>query len=133
MAGGWGGHEHLLGGVDMENGVGERVSVLLSKVVAGASALCPRLAQGPERRPQLLRKQRRLFPGGEVPAPGGLVVVHEGRVTDLDPAALCLEISPGKALKATGRVTGGGVWPAAAWARALSQYERAAETPVPVS
>jgi hypothetical protein len=67
----------------------------------------------------------RLFPGGEVPAPVGLVVVHEGRVADLDPAARCLEDLAGKALKATGTVAEAGL-------EAL-QYERAAETPVPVS
>jgi hypothetical protein len=37
-------------------------------------------------------------------------------------------------VKPTGTETGGGGWPAAAaWARPLSQYDRAAEAPVPVS
>ena len=98
------------------------------------AASCLRLAQGPERRPQLLREQLRLFPGSEVPAPGGLVVVHEGRVTDLDPAARGLEDLAGEGAERDREGDGGGVWPAAAaWARLLSQYERAAETPLPVS
>src|SRR5688572_28128203 len=46
------------------------------------------------------------------------------------------KISPGNVVKATGSETGGGGWPdaaASAWARPSSQYDRAAEMPVPVS
>jgi hypothetical protein len=44
------------------------------------------------------------------------------------------KISSGKVVKPTGSETGGGAWPAAAAAaRPLSQYDRAAEAPVPVS
>jgi len=44
------------------------------------------------------------------------------------------KISPGNALKPTGRMTGGGACPpASAWAPALSQYDRADVTPVRVS
>ena len=44
------------------------------------------------------------------------------------------KISPGNVVKPTGRETSGGTWPAArAWARPLSQYDRAAEAPVPAA
>ena len=46
------------------------------------------------------------------------------------------QISPGNVVKPTGRETSGGAWPAAsaaAWACPFSQYDRAAEAPVPVS
>ena len=44
------------------------------------------------------------------------------------------QISPGNVVNPNGSVIGGGAWPAAfAWACPLSQYERAAEAPVPVS
>ena len=46
------------------------------------------------------------------------------------------KISSGNVVKPTGSETSGGAWPAArasAWARPLSQYDRAAEAPVPVS
>src|SRR4029077_4636639 len=44
------------------------------------------------------------------------------------------QISPGNVVKPNGNVIGGGAWPAAlAWACPLSQYDRAAEAPVPVS
>ena len=91
-------------------------------------------AQWPEGGANLGCEEVGLLPGGEVPAPVGLVVVHQGGVAVLDPAARCLEISPGIAPKATGSVTGGGICPAPrSAARWPSQYERAAETPVPVS
>ena len=42
--------------------------------------------------------------------------------------------SPGNVVKPTGSLTSGGACPAVrAWARPLSQYDRAAEAPVPVS
>src|SRR6478672_13366890 len=47
----------------------------------------PSLPQRPERRSDLLGEDLRLLPGGEVSAPGGLVVVGEVRVAGLDPAA----------------------------------------------
>ena len=46
------------------------------------------------------------------------------------------KISPGNVVKPAGSLTSGGACPAAAaraWARPASQYERAAEAPVPVS
>ena len=44
------------------------------------------------------------------------------------------KISPGNVVKPTGSETSGGAWPAAsAAARPFSQYDRAAEAPVPVS
>src|SRR4029079_11062459 len=44
------------------------------------------------------------------------------------------QISPGNVVKANGSAIGGGTWPAAlAWAVPSSQYERAADAPVPVS
>ena len=64
--------------------------------------------------------------------PVDLVVVDEGWVLLLHPAAWARKISLGKTVKATGSVTVGGVLPAAStWARAASQYKRAAEAPVP--
>src|SRR5262249_12395630 len=45
------------------------------------------LAQGLERRPNLLGEYLGLLPGGEVPALLGLVEVAEGRIGQLDPAA----------------------------------------------
>src|SRR5208282_4159747 len=45
------------------------------------------LAQRLERRPDLGREQLGFFPGGEVPAPVGLVEIGEGGVGRLDPAA----------------------------------------------
>jgi hypothetical protein len=69
-----------------------------------------------------------------VAAPLGLVEVGEGGVGLLDPAARGRKISPGKVVKPTGIETAGGACPAAAaWARPLSPYDRAAEAPVPVS
>src|SRR5215831_3228238 len=46
-----------------------------------------RSAQRPECRPDLCREQLGLFPSGEVAAPADLVVVVEGGVGLLDPAA----------------------------------------------
>src|SRR3712207_1572130 len=46
-----------------------------------------RLAKTPERGPELLGRQLRLFPGGEVAAPVDRVEVGEGTVRLLDPAA----------------------------------------------
>src|SRR5688572_23992883 len=48
----------------------------------------PRIsAKRPERRPDLLREESRLFPGGEVAAPVDLVEVREAGVDRLNPAA----------------------------------------------
>jgi hypothetical protein len=89
------------------------------------------LTQGPEGRPQLLREQLGLFPGGEVPAPVGLVEVDEVGVDPLGQPRGAWKISPGNTVKATGSETSGGSWPAAAAAlRAPSQYIRAAEVAV---
>jgi hypothetical protein len=92
------------------------------------------LPKRPERRPDLGREQLGLFPGGEVAAPIDLVEVGEVAVRLLDPAARDRQISPGNVVKPTGSETSGGAWPAArAAARPLSQYDRAADAPVPVS
>jgi hypothetical protein len=53
--------------VDLDDGLGEGLGGLLGQVVTDARPLL-RLAQGPERHPELLREQFRLFPGGEVAA-----------------------------------------------------------------
>ncbi len=92
------------------------------------------LAQRLERRPDLGREQLGLFPGGEVAAPVDLVEVDEGGVRLLDPAARARKISPGNVVKPTGSLTSARGCPAA-WAAAcaFSQYDRAAEAPVPVS
>jgi hypothetical protein len=75
-----------------------------------------------------------LFPGGEVAAAVGLVEVAEGGIAALDPAAGGLEDLVGEGGEADRDRDRGGGWPAAAAAaRPLSQYERAAEAPVPVS
>src|ERR671919_1120337 len=50
-----------------------------------AGLLVARLAQGSERRPELLGEQLGLLPGGEVAAPVDLVEVGEGGVGPLDP------------------------------------------------
>jgi hypothetical protein len=92
------------------------------------------LAQRLERPPDLSREHLRLFPGGEVPALVGLVEVGEGGVCLLSPAARGPEDLARKLVKPTGTLTGGRGCPAArAAARVPSQYERAAEAPVPVS
>jgi hypothetical protein len=63
-----------------------------------------------------------------------LVEVGDVGVGLLDPAARVRQISPGKVVKPTGSLTSGRGFPAAAWAAwVFSQYDRAAEAPVPVS
>ena len=80
------------------------------------------------------REQLGLFPGREVAALVDLVEVSEVGVCLLDPAGGARKISPGNVVKPTGSLTSGGAWPAVrAAARPLSQYDRAAEAPVPVS
>jgi hypothetical protein len=97
------------------------------------SAGC-RLAQRPERRPDLGREQLGLFPGGEVAALVGLVEVGEVGYPFSTQLRGARKISPGNVVKPTGSETRGGACPAArAWARPLSQYDRAAEAPVPPS
>jgi hypothetical protein len=58
----------------------------LRQVVTDARPLL-RLAQGPERHPELFREQFRLLPGGEVAALVDLVEVDEVGVGTLGPAA----------------------------------------------
>src|SRR5260370_31453556 len=92
------------------------------------------VAQWPERRADLGREQFGLFPGGEVAAPVHLVEVGEAGVGLLGPAARVRQISPGNVVKPTGTLTSGRGSPAArAAACVFSQYDRAAEAPVPVS
>src|SRR6478736_6550620 len=62
----------------------------------GRRVLVSGLAQGLERLPDLLGEQLRLFPGGEVAAPGGLVEVNEVGVDLLGPAARSLVDLPGE-------------------------------------
>jgi hypothetical protein len=65
-----------------------------------------------------------------------LVEVREAGVDRLDPAARGGPDLAGNVVKPTGTETAGGAWPAAraaARARPVSQYHRAAEAPVPVS
>ena len=63
-----------------------------------------------------------------------LVEVDEVRVVFSTQLRGARKISPGNVVKPTGIETGGGALPAAsAWSRPLSQYDRAAEAPVPVS
>ena len=82
------------------------------------------------------REELRLLPGGEVAAPVGLVEVGEAGVDRLDPAARGREDLAGEVREADRnrdrrrRLAGRG---RCAWARPLSQYDRAAEAPVPVS
>ena len=95
-----------------------------------------RSAQWSECGSHLCGEELRLFPGGEVPAALGLVEVGDVRVPRLDPAARALPDLSGNVVKPTGSETGGGAWPLAAACAAacpFSQYDRAAEAPVPVS
>ena len=111
-----------------------RLTTVETAETVGAPSPPVRLAQRSERRAHLLGEDLRLLPGGEVAALISLVVVGEvgvGLSTQLRGAA---KISPGNAVKPTGTETAGGVCPAAsAAARPFSQYDLAAEAPVPVS
>jgi hypothetical protein len=88
-----------------------------------------------KRRSEFFGEQLRFFPGGEVAAPVGLVEVDQGGVELLDPAARGGEDLVGEGGEADrDRDLGRGLaGRQAAWARPPSQYERAAEAPVPVS
>jgi hypothetical protein len=100
----------------------------------GFDHLALRLAQWPERGPDFVGEQLGLFPGGEVATVVGFVEVGEGGVGQLDPAAGGPEDLAGEAGEADRDLDWWGAWPAAwAAARPLSQYDRAAEAPVPVS
>jgi len=84
--------------------------------------------------PAVRRRTGPAPPRREVAASAGLAEVGEVGVGLLDPAARGPEDLAGNVVKPTGRLTCGGACPAArAWARPLSQYDRAAEAPVPVS
>jgi len=67
------------------------VQVVVGQVVTVKPGCGLWLAQRRERRPDLLREQSGLFPGGEVAALGGLVEVDEVGVDLLGPGARGLE------------------------------------------
>src|SRR5215831_1158129 len=69
------------------------------------------LAQRLERRPDLLREQSGLFPGGEVAAPGGLVEVDEVGIDLLRPAARGPEDFAGEDGEADRELYFGGLFP----------------------
>jgi hypothetical protein len=72
--------------VDLDDGLGEGLGRLLRQVVTDARPLL-RLAQGPERHPELLREQFRLLPGGEGAALVDLAKQGQVGVGTLGPAA----------------------------------------------
>ena len=92
------------------------------------------LSKWPECCADLSREQLGLLPGGEVSALIHLVEVDDIGVRLLDPAARGPPDLSGNVVKPTGIETGVGACPAArAVSCPSSQYERAAEAPVPVS
>jgi len=70
-------------------------------------------AQWPEGGANLGCEEVGLLPGGEVPAPVGLVVVHQGGVAVLDPAARCLEDLAGDSTEGDRKRDGRGNLPGA--------------------
>ena len=93
------------------------------------------LSQRGERLPGAPPRTVGFLPGGEVAALVGLVEVGGGGVAVLDPAARGPKISPGNVVKPTGNGPPEEPGRTRRLSRACpsSQYERAAETPVPVS